>query len=167
MVLTSVDLETEEKNMYKREYNPRVLFEKIEIGDHGEILKWISEENLCLQSYAADSNTTLMRQILDEAANGDEIIETILDSYVTQADPGAKLTSNSYGVKLDFSGITTENIHGKQESVLTDLVQLWLSHQSNPLDFILTPVKMAIQMCKKEKKEKVKGLPNTFLGKIN
>ena len=56
------DLSLSKKSMYKREYDPRVLLEKIEIGGHGEILKWISEENLCLQSYAADSNTTLMRQ---------------------------------------------------------------------------------------------------------
>ena len=166
MGFTTVNIEKEKGNPYKKEYNSKALAEKIETGTHKEILRWIKDEKLCLQSYDADTDKTLMRQILKEAGNGDEIIKTILNSYVTQADPGAKLTSNSYGVKLDFSGITSENKHGKQESVLTDLVELWLSYQNDPWDFILNPVKWAIQMCKDEKPEKVRGSPKLFLGKI-
>ena len=159
-------MDPEKGGTYNKEYDSTALSEKIKTGDHDDILKWILDKNLCLQSYAADIDKTLMRQILEEAGNGDEIIKTMLNSCVTQADPGAKLTSNSYGVKLDFSGITSENKHGKQESVLTDLVELWLSYQNDPWDFILNPVKWAIQMCKDEKPEKVRGSPKLFLGKI-
>ena len=166
MVLTSTDPESK-KDTWVKKYDSQVLAEKIETGDHEEILKWIKEEKLCLQSYAADKPLTLMRQILEEAGNGDEIIKAILNSYVTQAEPGAKLNSNSYGVKLDFSGITSANSQGTQESVISDLLQLWLSHQSDPWNFITSPVKMAIEMCKKGKVEKVKRSPGTFLGKIS
>ena len=168
MELTSIDLETE-KETWNKKYESKVLAEKIEKGDHDEILKWIREKKLCLQSYAEDTDKqkTLMTQILEEAGNGDEIIKAILNSYVTQAEPGAKLNSNSYGVKLDFSGITSANSQGTQESVISDLLQLWLSHQSDPWNFITSPVKMAIEMCKKGKVEKVKRSPGTFLGKIS
>ena len=152
------------KATWVKEYNSKKLTEKIETGDHQEILKWIIEKKLCLQSYDTDNQKTLMRQILEEAGNGHKIINTILNSYVTQADPGAKLDSNSYGVKLDFSGITSETSEGEQESVISDLLQLWLSHQSDPWDFITRPVKKAIEWCKKGKIERVKRCPGTFLG---
>ena len=166
MVTTTIDVETE-KETWNKNYDPKVLVEKIGTGDHEKILKWIREEKLCLQSYEKDTDNpkTLMRQILEEAGNGHEIIEAILNSYVTQAKPGEKLTSNSYGVKLDFSGITSENSQGEQESVISDLLQLWLSHQSDPWDLITSTVKEAIAWCKKRKIEKVKRCPGTFLGK--
>ena len=168
MVTTSIDLETE-KETWNKNYDPKVLVEKIGTGDHEKILEWIREEKLCLQSYeTTDNPKTLMRQILEEAGNGHEIIEAILNSYVTQAKPGEKLTSNSYGVRLDFSGITSVNSQGEQESVISDLLQLRLSHQSDPWDFITNPVKKAIECCKKGKKEKEKKrCPGTFLGKIS
>ena len=166
MVLTSTDPESKKDTLVKK-YDSQVLAEKIETGDHEEILKWIREEKLCLQSYAADKPLTLMRQILEEAGNGDEIIKAILNSYVTQAEPGAKLNSNSYGVKLDFSGITSEGSQGRQESVISDLLQLWLNDQSDPWDLIMSPLKMTIEMCKKGKIEKVKSSSGAFLGKLS
>ena len=167
---TSTDPESK-KDTWVKEYDSKDLAKIIETGDHVEILEWIREEKLCLQSYAVNNDTdkpkTLMRQILEEAGNGHEIIEAILNSYVTQAKPGEKLTSNSYGVRLDFSGITSENRQGDQESVISDLLQLWLSHQSDPWDLITSTVKEAIAWCKKRKIEKVKRCPGTFLGKIS
>ena len=64
---------------YKERYDSNYLSELIETKDHVDILNWIREEKLSLQSFTdTEPKRTLMRQILNEAENGDEIIKEIL-----------------------------------------------------------------------------------------
>ena len=158
---------------YKEKYNPTELTELIKTKDHVDILKWIRNEKLSLQSYAeADTDTksippksTLMRQILDEAENGDEIIKEILDSFVTKTPVGSKsISANSFNIKVDFSGIISVYDNGKQESVLNDLVKLWLSYKSEPWDKIKHLIMNGVEMCKQTKKRKKKSSPQIILG---
>ena len=143
---------------YKERYDYNYLSELIKTKDHVDILKWIREEKLSLQSYTdTEPKCTLMRQILNEAENGDEIIKEILDSFVTKTPVGSKKISlNSYNIKVDFSGIIRENNDGKQQSVIKDLVQLWLSYKTTPLDRILQPIIKVAEMCKYTKEKKIK-----------
>ena len=147
---------------YKEEY----LTNLIETKDHKDIVDWIRNEKLSLQSYpVGNQKRTLMRQILDEAENGDEIIKKILDSFVTKTSVGTKeITSNSYNIKVDFSSIISENDDGKQESVLNDLVQLWLSYKSTPWERVIDPIKKVVEMFSKEKTPKKKSSPHIILG---
>ena len=158
---------------YKEKYNPTELTELIKTKDHVDILKWIRNEKLSLQSYAeADTDTksippksTLMRQILDEAENGDEIIKEILDSFVTKTPVGSKsISANSFNIKVDFSGIISVYDNGKQESVLNDLVKVWLSYKSEPWDKIKHLIMNGVEMCKQTKKRKKKSSPQIILG---
>ena len=145
---------------YKERYDSNYLSELIETKDHVDILNWIREEKLSLQSFTdTEPKRTLMRQILNEAENGDEIVKEILDSFVTKIPVGSKKISlNSYNIKVDFSGIIREN-NGKQQSVLKDLVQLWLSYKTTPLERI-------VQRCKGSKKmKKKKSSSKIILGK--
>ena len=152
---------------YNERYDHNYLTELIETKDNMEILKWIHDEKLSLQSYCeTEPSCTLMRQILNEAVNGDEIITEILDSFVTKTHVGSKNTSsNLYNIKVDFSGIMRESNDGKQESILNDLLHLWLSYKTNPWNKIFEPIKKVVEMCKpsKEKKKK-KSSPQIILG---
>ena len=154
---------------YAKDYDAEYLKELIETKDHVDILNWIREKKLSLQSYSdTDSEVTLMKQILEEAENGDEIIKEILDSFVTKTPVGSKVLSlNSFNIKVDFSGIISETEYGKQESVLNDLVQLWLSYNSEPWDKIKDLIITGVEMCKgtKEKKTKKERSPQIILGK--
>ena len=102
---------------YKEKYNRKKLTELIETKDNVDILNWIREEKLSLQSYAdTGAESTLMRQILDEAENGDEIIKEFLDAFVTKTPVGIKkiISSNSFNIKVDFSGIMREAFNKKK-----------------------------------------------------
>ncbi len=151
---------------YKEEYKKSDLTDLIKKEDHEKIVNWIRNEKLSLQSYpTGNQKSTLMRQILDEAENGDEIIKKILDSFVTKTSVGTKeITSNSYNIKVDFSSIISENDDGKQESVLNDLVQLWLSYKSTPWERVIDPIKKVVEMFSKEKTPKKKSSPHIILG---
>ena len=151
---------------YKERYDHNDLTELIETEDNVAILKWIQDEKLSLQSYDTEPNCTLMKQILNEAVNGDEIITEILDLFVTKTHVGSKNTSsNLYNIKVDFSGIIRESNDGKQESILTDLVQLWLSYKTTPWNKIFEPIKKVVEMCKRTKeKKKKKSSPQIILG---
>ena len=157
---------------YTEKYDPKKLTELIETKDHVDILNWIREEKLSLQSYAdtdaksTPPTSTLMRQILDEAENGDEIIKEILDSYVTKTPVGSKsISTNSFNIKVDFSGIISEYENGKQESVLNDLVHFWLRYKSEPWDKIKALIMNGVEMCTSTKtKKKKKSSPEIILG---
>ena len=154
---------------YKESYDPEKLTKLIETEDHVDILKWIGDEKLSLHSYAdtdPDPPRTLMRHILDEAENGDEIIKAFLDSFVTKTPVGSKkLSSSSFNIEVDFSGIISEYENGKQESVLNDLVQLWLSFKSYPWDKIKDLIMKGVEMFKSTEKRRKKGSPQIILGK--
>ena len=104
------------------------LSEFIKKNNNEDIVERIRRDKLSLQSHDdGDPDNTVMRQILKEAVNGDEIITEILDSFVTKTSVGDKKissNSNSYNIKVDFSGIIRDNDDGEQESVLNDLVYL-------------------------------------------
>ena len=155
---------------YKEKYKHYILTELIKTKDHVDILNWIREEKLSLQSFAdTDHSITLMRQILDEAENGDEIIKEILDSFVTKTSVGSKtLSLNSFNIKVDFSGILSVNEDGKQESVINDLVQLCLSYKSEPWDKFVDLIINGVERCKGTKKEKTEkeNSPQIILGKL-
>ena len=158
---------------YEPNYDSTQLKKLIETEEHNDILNWIREEKLSLQSRADTDPTnpkkTLIRQILNEAENGDEIIKEILDSYVTKTSVGTKkISPTSYNVKVDFSGIVYENDKGEQESILNDLVQLYLKYKSSPLDKISSLAKKGLDIisCEKEKADnKNKKSPQIILGK--
>ena len=89
------------------------LSEFIKKNNNEDIVKRIRRDKLSLQSHDdGDPDNTVMRQILKEAVNGDEIITEILDSFVTKTSVGDKKissNSNSYNIKVDFSSIISEN----------------------------------------------------------
>ena len=155
---------------YVKDYDAEYLKELIETKDHVDILNWIRKEKLSLHSYAdTDKDLTLVRQILDEAENGDEIIKEILDSFVTKTSVGSKeISLNSFNIKVDFSGILSVNEDGKQESVINDLVQLCLSYKSEPWDKFVDLVINGVERCKGTKKEKTEkeNSPQIILGKL-
>ena len=155
---------------YKEKYDHNFLTELIKTKDHVDILNWIKGKKLSLQSYAEkDKNITLMRQILDEAENGDEIIKEFLDSFVTKTSVGSKVISlNSFNIKVDFSGILSVNEDGKQESVINDLVQLCLSYKSEPWDKFVDLIINGVERCKGTKEEKTgkENSPQIILGKL-
>ena len=148
------------------------LTEFIKKNNNEDIVKRIRRENLSLQSHDDGDNTdnTVMRQILKEAVNGDEIISEILDSFVTKTSVGDKKISsnpNSFNIKVDFSGIIRDNDDGEQESVLNDLVYLWLSYKSTPWEKVTYPMKKVVEICKPIDKRtpKKKSSPQIVLGK--
>ena len=152
-------------------YKKKKLTELIETKDNEDIVKWIRDEKLSLQSHDdGDPDNTVMRQILKEAVNGDEIISEILDSFVTKTSVGDKKISsnpNSFNIKVDFSGIIRDNDDGEQESVLNDLVYLWLSYKSTPWEKVTYPMKKVVEICKPIDKRtpKKKSSPQIVLGK--
>ena len=147
------------------------LSEFIKKNNNEDIVKRIRRDKLSLQSHDdGDPDNTVMRQILKEAVNGDEIITEILDSFVTKTSVGDKKissNSNSYNIKVDFSGIIRDNDDGEQESVLNDLVYLWLSYKSTPWEKVTYPIKKVVEMCKPIDKRtpKKKSSPQIVLGK--
>ena len=166
-----VDMSDSDIYNIARRYNHKHLTKLIETEDNEDILKWIRKEKLSLQCFSdsdKEPNCTLMSKILNEAENGDEIILDILDSCVTKTPVGSKkISSNSYNIKVDFSGIIREGDDGKQESILNDLVQLWLSYKTTPWDKIYEPIKKVMEICKCTKeREKEKHSPQIILGKI-
>ena len=146
------------KVKYERYFDSKKLSTIIETGDHEKIFKWIKKNKLGLHSLDKNSTSldgldrqtprrTLIRQILEEVANGHLIVKQILNSYVVPTNPSLKPSSNDYSVDLDFDGIThsNENGSGEQESAITDLVRLVIEHKGNlwsrnfsqVMDFIL------------------------------
>ena len=130
------------KVKYEGYFDSKKFSTIIETGDHEEIIKWIKKNKLGLHSLDKNSTSldgldgprrTLIRQILEEVANGHLIVKEILNSYVVPTNPSLKPSSNDYSVDLDFDGIThsDENGSGEQESVITDLVRLIIEHKGN------------------------------------
>ena len=79
----------------------------------------------------------MIRKILEEAGDGHEVVNRVLDSYVS-ATADVKPYSNDYGVTVDFSGIIREDDEepetGIQKSVLRDILELKMKYQDTVMD---------------------------------
>ena len=123
------------------EYNSAEL-DKI-INDHPKIIDLIKTNKLSLLSVPKkvqgqeQEKKTLIRKILEEAGDGHEVVNRVLDSYVN-ATADVKSYSNDYGVTVDFSGIIREDDEeaetGIQKSVLRDILDLKMKYQDTVLD---------------------------------
>ena len=67
------------------------------------------------------SSRTILRKLLDDAVNGDKIVEQQLDKNVEQI--GANENSLEHGTQIDFEGIFKEN-SPRQTRVVKDLLDL-------------------------------------------
>ena len=74
---SAIEIETKSlKKEFQTEYDSAELTEMIASKDHEDILKWIKEKQLSLQSHeniTEPTKRTLLRQILEGAGNGDEM----------------------------------------------------------------------------------------------
>lgn len=115
------------------EYNSDEL-DKI-IDDHPKLIDWIKTKGLSLKSVDREGKM-LIRKILEDAADGHNVVNRVLDSYVTVSAPtDTKTYSNKYGVTVDFSGIIREDEQtGMQKSVLKDILDLKMKYQDTVLD---------------------------------
>ena len=130
------------REKFRTKYDSAMLTEMInDDKSHQDILEWIEKNELSLLSYddqktmlrQVSSKRTLIRQILEEAGNGHEIIKKILDSYVQKTKKGLEPSSNSYSVTIDFSAITCLNEDGQhEETILNDLNDLWYDSKKEP-----------------------------------
>ena len=159
---SAIEIETKSlKKEFQTEYDSAELTEMIASKDHEDILKWIQENQLSLQSHeniTEPTKRTLLRQILEEAGNGDEIINKILNSYIQKTTPGLKQSSNSYSVRINFSAITSLDEDGKQEeTVLNDLNDLWYDSKKEPWENISDILCKRAKTKKKSSSEILKG----------
>ena len=92
------------------EYDSAELGKKI--NDHTEIINWIEKKNLSFlsvdQKEKKEDQKTLIRKILEDAGDGQDVVNRVLDSYVS-APKDVKPQSNMYGVTVDFSGLIRED----------------------------------------------------------
>ena len=105
------------------------------INDHPKLIDFIKSEGLSLQSVDKEGKT-LIRKILEEAGDGHNVVNRVLDSYVSVTpDAKTKTYSNEYGVTVDFSGIIRDDKEtGMQKSVLRDILELKMKYQDTVLD---------------------------------
>ena len=111
--------------------------------DHKDILEWIEKEKLCLYSKEGDKDKgdSLIKILLEEVGNGHEVVERVLDSYMST--PSANINSNTFKVKMDFTGLMLDGEDkidsglmslfrkksGSGDSILHDIVELKLKYQ--------------------------------------
>ena len=137
-LLTNSDIESNPKlTKYERTFNASDITEildKTDSDDHRDIIEWINENKLCLYSQAEEKNDkgmvinrSLMKILLEEAGDGHEVVEKVLDSYISSSSSNP--SSNTYSIGMDFTGIMFENEKGHQDSVIEDLVDLILKCQ--------------------------------------
>ena len=101
------------REKFRTKYDSATLTEMInDDKSHQDILEWIEKNELSLLSYddqktmlrQVSSKRTLIRQILEEAGNGHEIIKKILDSYVQKTKKGlGKPSMKNNGIFNDRS----------------------------------------------------------------
>ena len=129
------DVKVEMKNRIERDKKELELM----IEDGGQkgkerFEKYIRENTVGLQTLVEKKDegkeeTTMMKKIIEEVSDGSEIVEQILNSYVTSDAKDPKI------VRLDFSQI---NEYGR--SVVSDLVDLSMQHSESFLS-IFDPIK--------------------------
>ena len=164
-------------NLEQRKYNR--FFDRDELDkiledprtdDHKDILKWIKKEKLCLYSKDNDKGDSLIKILLEEVGNGHEVVEKVLDYYISTArKAGSNLNSNSFNVELDFTGLMLDGEDkqdsglmswfrkksGSGDSILHDLVELKLKYQEHFWDPYTNGFKGKKENCSK-----------SFLGKV-
>ena len=129
------DAKVEMKNRIERDKKELELM----IEDGGQkgkerFEKYIRENTVGLQTLVEKKDEgkeemTMMKKIIEEVSDGSEIVEQILNSYVTSDAKDPKI------VRLDFSQI---NEYGR--SVVSDLVDLSMQHSESFLS-IFDPIK--------------------------
>ena len=92
-------------------------------GDHQEIHKILNDRNMNLRStvYEEKGEKTVLRKLLDDAVNGDKIVQKQLDKDVKPI--GANENCLDYGTEIDFEGIF-EDGSLRQTQVVKELLDL-------------------------------------------
>ena len=92
-------------------------------GDQSKIHEILKNRKINLRSRIEEngSSRTILRKLLDDAVNGDKIVEQQLDKNVEQI--GANENSLEHGTQIDFEGIFKEN-SPRQTRVVKDLLDL-------------------------------------------
>ena len=92
-------------------------------GDQSKIHEILKNRKINLRSRIEEngSSRTILRKLLDDAVNGDKIVEQQLDKNVEQI--GANENSLEHGTEIDFEGIFKEN-SPRQTRVVKDLLDL-------------------------------------------
>jgi len=96
-------------------------------GDHAEIHNILKDRKINLRTpieeeiEGANKKRTILRKILEDAVNGDKIIEKELDKHVFKLND--KKDSINYALEVDFEGILCED-SSKQTMVVYDLLDL-------------------------------------------
>ena len=168
----TIDKEGEEQD-YKRIFSRKKIDQILgdnTTDDHKDILCWIKENKLCLNSKEKESGDSLIKILLEEVGNGHGVVESVLDTYISQSCSNPN--SNQYNIEMDFTGLMdhkTERTGAgsglwstfrcskiqSRDSVLDDIVKLKLKYQEH----FWTPYTKGF----KKKKE---NCSKSFLGKI-
>ena len=92
-------------------------------GDHQEIHKILNDRKMNLRSivYEEKGEKTVLRKLLDDAVNGDKIVQKQLDKDVKPI--GANENCLDYGTEIDFEGIF-EDGSLRQTRVVKELLDL-------------------------------------------
>ena len=92
-------------------------------GDQSKIHEILKNRKINLRSRIEEngSSRTILRKLLDDAVNGDKIVEQQLDKNLQQI--GANENSLEHGTQIDFEGIFKEN-SPRQTRVVKDLLDL-------------------------------------------
>ena len=92
-------------------------------GDQSKIHEILKNRKINLRSRIEEngSSRTILRKLLDDAVNGDKIVEQQLDKNLQQI--GAHENSLEHGTQIDFEGIFKEN-SPRQTRVVKDLLDL-------------------------------------------
>ena len=128
----SLNPKSEQRKKYEKEFNHadilKILEDPTTKDDHEDILNWIEEKSLCLYSKEKATGTSLIRTLLEEVGNGYEVVEKVMNSYISPSC--SNQNSNTYSIKMDFTGIM-EIGKKEQDSVLDDIVELKLKNQGH------------------------------------
>ena len=92
-------------------------------GDQSKIHEILKNRKINLRSRIEEngSSRTILRKLLDDAVNGDKIVEQQLDKNLQQI--GANENSLEHGTQIDFEGIFKEN-SPRQTLVVKELLDL-------------------------------------------
>ena len=97
----------------------------LESGEHLEIHEILDKRQINLRSRIIEEEgktpRTILRKLLDDAVNGDRIVEQQLDKNVQRV--GATENSLDFGAQIDFGGIFKED-SPRQTRVVKELLDL-------------------------------------------
>ena len=97
----------------------------LESGEHLEIHEILDKRQINLRSRIIEeegkTSRTILRKLLDDAVNGDRIVEQQLDKNVQSI--GATENSLDFGAQIDFGGIFKED-SPRQTRVVKELLDL-------------------------------------------